>query len=110
MQELCSDAIIKPDGSRDVLHVAADHLAEVGDLVDEGDLHRKKRVRSVLVISAFSSDAFVLVFLFNGFGRLHGLPSKTITFLSSWHTWLSPHSTSSCITNQEDQKLQRLLR
>src|SRR5207237_5448383 len=36
------------DATGDVLHVAADELAEHGDLVDERDLRRQEAVRGVL--------------------------------------------------------------
>ena len=35
------------DAARDLLHVGADLLAEVRDLVDEGDLSRQEGVRGV---------------------------------------------------------------
>ena len=47
VQELRADAVVEADAARDVLHVGADLLAEVGDLVDEGDLRREKGVGGV---------------------------------------------------------------
>src|SRR5262245_17468612 len=38
VQELAADAAIEADAAGDVVHVGADLLADVGDLVDEGDL------------------------------------------------------------------------
>ena len=48
MEELGADAVVHPDPARDVLHVCADLLAQVGDLVDEGDLRREEGVGGVL--------------------------------------------------------------
>ena len=48
MQELRADALVEPDALRDLLHVGAGLLAEIGDLVDEGDLHRQERVGRIL--------------------------------------------------------------
>ena len=47
MQELAADAVVQADAARHLLHVGADLLAEVGDLVDEGDLHGQKGVGGV---------------------------------------------------------------
>ncbi len=47
MQELAADAPVEPDAARHVLDVGADLLAEIGDLVDEGDLGREKTVGGV---------------------------------------------------------------
>src|SRR4051812_9738486 len=47
MQELAANPVVEPDAARDLLDVGADLLAEIGDLVDEGDLGRKKRVRGI---------------------------------------------------------------
>ena len=47
MQELGADAVVEADAARHLLHVAADLLAQVGDLVDEGDLHRQEGVGRV---------------------------------------------------------------
>src|SRR5262249_11230181 len=47
MQELGADAIVEPDAARDFRHVGTDRLAQVGDLADEGDLHRQKRIGRV---------------------------------------------------------------
>ena len=38
MQELAADAVVETHAARDVLHVGAGALAQIGDLVDEGDL------------------------------------------------------------------------
>ena len=47
MQELRADAVVEADAARDLLHVGADLLAQIGDLVDEGDLGGEKRVGGV---------------------------------------------------------------
>ena len=47
MQEFRADAVVEPDAARDFLHVGADLLAEVGDLVDEGDLGGEEGVGGV---------------------------------------------------------------
>ena len=47
MQELGADAVVEADAARDVLHVGADLLAEVRDLVDEGDLDGEEGVGGV---------------------------------------------------------------
>ncbi len=44
MQELRADAIVHADCPRHILHIAAGLLAEIGDLIDEGHLHRQERV------------------------------------------------------------------
>ena len=44
VQEFRADAVVQADAARDVLDVGADLLAEIGDLVDEGDLGREKGV------------------------------------------------------------------
>src|SRR5262249_48537961 len=38
MQELGADAVVEADAARDLLHIGAHLLAQVCDLVDEGDL------------------------------------------------------------------------
>ena len=38
MQELRADPVVEPDPPRHLLHIGTDPFAEVGDLVDEGDL------------------------------------------------------------------------
>ena len=48
VQEFAADAIIEADAARHFLHVGADSFAEIGDLVDEGDLHREEAVGGVL--------------------------------------------------------------
>ena len=48
MQELAADAAVEADAARHVVHVGADLLAEIGDLVDEGDLGREEGVGGVL--------------------------------------------------------------
>ena len=48
MQELAADAAVEPDAARHVVHVGADLLAQIGDLVDEGDLGREEGVAGVL--------------------------------------------------------------
>ncbi len=47
MQELAADAAVQPDAARHVVHIGADLLAQIGHLVDEGDLHRQERVGGV---------------------------------------------------------------
>ncbi len=47
MQELAADAVVEPDAARDLLDVGADLLAEIGDLVDEGDLGGEEGVGGV---------------------------------------------------------------
>ena len=47
MQEFRADAIVEADAAGDLLHIGADLLAEIGDLVDEGDLGREKGVRRI---------------------------------------------------------------
>ena len=44
MQELRADAVVEADAARDLLHVGADLLAQIRDLVDEGDLDRQEGV------------------------------------------------------------------
>ena len=48
VEELDADAVVEADAARDVLHVGADLLAEVGDLVDEGDLHGEEGIGGIL--------------------------------------------------------------
>ncbi len=48
MEELGADAVVHPDPAADVLHVGADLLAQVGHLVDEGDLGREEGIGGVL--------------------------------------------------------------
>ena len=48
VQEFRADAVVEADAARDVLDVGADLLAQVGDLVDEGDLGREEGVGGVL--------------------------------------------------------------
>ena len=47
VQELRADAAVETHAARDLLHVGADLLAEIGHLVDEGDLGGEKRVGRV---------------------------------------------------------------
>ena len=47
MEEFAADAAIEADAARDVMHVGADALAQIGHLVDEGHLHRQERVGRV---------------------------------------------------------------
>src|SRR6185437_7556309 len=42
-----ADAVVEPDAARDFLHVRADLLRKVGDLVDEGDLGGKEGVGGI---------------------------------------------------------------
>jgi hypothetical protein len=47
VQELGADALVEADAARDLLHVRADGFAEIGHLVDEGDLHGEEGVGRV---------------------------------------------------------------
>ena len=47
MQKLAADAAVEADPAGDVLDVGADPFAQVGDLVDKGDLGREKGVGGV---------------------------------------------------------------
>ena len=47
MQKLRADTVIEPDAARDLLHIGADFLGQVGDLVDKGDFGGKKSVGGV---------------------------------------------------------------
>ena len=48
MQELLADAAVETHALGHLLHVGADALAQVGHLVDEGDLGREEGVGRVL--------------------------------------------------------------
>ena len=57
MQELVADAAVLADGRGDLLHVGADLLAQIGDLVDEADLQREEGVGGVLgELGGFAPD------------------------------------------------------
>src|ERR1700730_10194130 len=47
MEKLAADAAVEPDAAGDVLDIAAQGLAQIGDLVDEGDLGGEKGVGRV---------------------------------------------------------------
>src|SRR4051812_2369797 len=47
MKEFRPDPVVEADAAGDVLDVGADHLAQIGDLVDEGDLGRQEGVRRI---------------------------------------------------------------
>jgi UDP-glucose-4-epimerase GalE len=47
MQKLAADAAVEPDAAGDILDVGAQSLAQIGDLVDEGDLSGEKGVGRV---------------------------------------------------------------
>ena len=47
MQEFRADASIGSDRSRHLLNVRPDRLAQIGDLVDEGYLHRQECIRGI---------------------------------------------------------------
>ena len=47
MQEFAADAAVQADAARDILDVGADLLAEIGHLVDEGDLGGEKGVGGI---------------------------------------------------------------
>ncbi len=48
MQEFGADAVVEADAAGHLLHIGADGFAEVGHLVDEGDLHRQEGVGRIL--------------------------------------------------------------
>jgi hypothetical protein len=48
VQELATDAAIKPDAACHVVHIGADLLAQIRHLVDEGNLHCQKRIGRIL--------------------------------------------------------------
>jgi hypothetical protein len=47
MQELLADAIVEANAAGDFLHIGADLLGKIGDLVDESDLGREKGIRRI---------------------------------------------------------------
>ena len=47
MQKFRADAVVEPHAARHVLHVGADRFAQIGDLVDEGDLGGEEGVGRV---------------------------------------------------------------
>ena len=47
IEKLAADAVVKTDAVRDIENVGADALAQVGDFVDEGHLHRQEHVGGV---------------------------------------------------------------
>ena len=47
MQELVADAPVGADRRRHLLHIGADRLAQIGDLVDEADLHGEEGVGGI---------------------------------------------------------------
>jgi hypothetical protein len=47
MQKLAADAAVEADPAGDILDIGADPFAQIGDLVDEGDLGREKGIRRV---------------------------------------------------------------
>src|SRR3954447_3949256 len=47
MEELAPDTIVEADATGNLLDVGTNLLAEVGDLVDECDFGREKRVRGI---------------------------------------------------------------
>ena len=47
MKEFAADPAVEPDAAGDVLDVGADRLAQIGHLVDEGDLGREKGIGRV---------------------------------------------------------------
>jgi hypothetical protein len=54
MQKLAADAAVETDAAGDVLDVRADPLAQIGDLVDKGDLVARKALAAYLINSAVS--------------------------------------------------------
>jgi hypothetical protein len=47
MQKLAPDAAVEADALSHLLDIGADLFAQIGDLVDKGDLGREKRVGGV---------------------------------------------------------------
>ena len=47
MEEFAADPVVEPDAARDLLDIAADLFAQIGDFVDEGDLGRQEGVGGV---------------------------------------------------------------
>jgi len=47
VQKLVADALVQPDAARDILNVGPGFFAQIGDLIDEGDLRRQKGVGRV---------------------------------------------------------------
>src|SRR5262249_10609839 len=47
MEELAADAAIEANAAGDVVHVRTDRLTDIGNLIDEGDLRRQKRIGRV---------------------------------------------------------------
>ena len=47
MQELVADAPVGADGGRHLLHIGAGRLAQIGNLVDEADLHGEEGVGGI---------------------------------------------------------------
>jgi hypothetical protein len=52
VQKLRADAVVEPHAARHLLHVGADLLAQVGNLVDEGDLGGEEALEAYLISSA----------------------------------------------------------
>ena len=48
MKKLAANSLIHADGACNIMDVAADPIAEIGDFVDEGNLGREKSVGCVL--------------------------------------------------------------
>jgi hypothetical protein len=63
MEELVADAPVEPDAPGNVLDVRLDRFAEIGDLLDKGDLRREERIGGILTSSAVD------------YRGLNGLPS-----------------------------------
>ena len=47
VQKFAADAVVEPHAARHLLHVGADRFAQVGDLVDEGDLGGEEGIGGV---------------------------------------------------------------
>src|SRR5262249_21349548 len=48
LKEVMSDPLVVTHALRDLFHVRAEHLADVGDLVDEADARRQESIRRIL--------------------------------------------------------------
>ena len=65
--EFNQNATVQPDAERHVVHVRTDLFAEVGDLVDEGDLGSQESVAGIREVEARLTQARSGVFLkYNG--------------------------------------------
>src|SRR3546814_5561454 len=60
VQELAADAPVEADAAGDVVHVGADLLAEIGDLVDKGDLRSEEHTSELQSLMRISYAVFCL--------------------------------------------------